>query len=48
MTLAKIKVSEIRLDPISGYPTPVEGAIFYNSNDNKTYLYNGTSWIPLT
>lgn len=28
--------------------TPVAGRMYYNTTDNKAYLYNGTSWVDIT
>jgi hypothetical protein len=46
--LTRINASKIHLIPRSAAPSPAEaGDIYYDSDDNKHYGYNGSTWTAL-
>lgn len=40
----KIYVAETIFNPLESSPTAIRGAVYYNSNDNKLYVYDGSKW----
>ncbi len=42
--LLNVALENLTLPP----PAPVAGQIYFNSNDNNTYVFNGTDWEDLT
>ena len=44
-----LEVKVLRLAPQSSTPgSAIEGQMYYNSVDNKTYIYNGSEWVEST
>ena len=43
------QIKNVVIDKLKQAPTsPVLGQVYYNTTDNKTYTYNGTTWDMLT
>ena len=49
LDMNKNEVQNMRLQSLAAAPgSPVEALIYYNSNDKKAYIHNGTLFMPLT
>jgi len=38
-----LTIENATIAPVS----PVEGQIYYNTNDNKAYIWDGTNWLDM-
>lgn len=49
INLNKNELQNARIQNLAAAPSsPVAGQVYYNTTDNKTYYYNGSSWIDMT
>lgn len=49
INLNKNELQNARIQNLSAAPSsPAAGQIYYNSTDNKSYYYNGSSWVDMT
>lgn len=47
--LTKTELQNARIHQLATAPgSPVSGQIYYNTTDNKSYYYNGSSWVDMT
>lgn len=47
--LTKTELQNARIHQLASAPgSPVTGQIYYNTTDNKTYYWNGSSWIDMS
>ena len=48
INLNKNELQNAVIQPLATAPSfPVEGQIYYNSGDDKIYVYDGTDWQPV-
>ena len=48
INLNKNEMQNMRLQNLASAPeNPVEGQVYHNTTDHKTYAYNGTSWVEM-
>ena len=46
--LKQNELQNVSLQKLATAPlTPVKGPIYYNTTNNKAYVYNGSSWIAI-
>ena len=43
----QVLCNDLKLEPRSAAPSATAGRVYYDSDDNKLKVYNGTSWIDL-
>ena len=49
LDLAQNQLNNARIQNLATAPaSPVEGQIYHNTVDHKTYVYNGSAWIDVT
>ena len=49
LDLTKTELQNARIHQLASAPgSPVSGQIYYNTTDNKTYYWNGSSWIDMS
>lgn len=48
INMNKNELQNMRLQNLASAPeNPVEGQVYHNTTDHKTYAYNGTSWVEM-
>lgn len=49
LNLNKNELQNAKMQNLATAPqSPVTGQMYYNTGDNKAYIYNGTSWVDMT
>lgn len=49
INMNKNEIQNAKIQNLATAPlNPTEGQIYYNTSDNKCYVYNGTSWVDIT